>query len=183
MPHPLHTGNEPPSAAVRRTSRRRLLVASTAGVVLSGTVSTALPSRVAAQDHPLAGTWLGTLIREDHPPDFPVVRFVYTFEPDGSLSAAGPPSIVEAGERVNINAGHGAWRSLPGRRYAFHYTSGAYTESGVFRFAVVVTAVVTLTPTQDSWSGTYQRADLDADGRTLRTVNGNVSATLVPIRD
>ncbi len=88
-----------------------------------------------------------------------------------------------AGDRVNINAGHGAWRSLPGRRYAFHYTSGAYTESGVFRFAVVVTAVVTLTPTQDSWSGTYQRADLDADGRTLRTVNGTVSATLVPIRD
>lgn len=179
-----HTVNEAlPNTAARRTSRRRLIAAGASAVVVSGTVAATAPSPAAAQDHPLAGTWLGTLVREDHPADFPVVRFVYTFEPDGSLSAAGPPSVVEAGDRVTINAGHGAWRSLPGRQYAFHYTSGAYTETGVFRFAIVVTAKVTLNPTQDNWSGTYQRADLDADGMTLRTVHGTVSATLVPISD
>ena len=85
-------------------------------MVLSGTVAAIASTPEVAQDHPLARTWLGTLVREEHPADFQVVRFIYAFEPDGSLSAASPPAVEEAGDRVNINAGHGAWRLLPGRR-------------------------------------------------------------------
>jgi len=128
----------------------------------------------------LTGTWLGSLLRENPPPGFPPVRFVFTFGKDGALSASGPPVLVENGVTLNINAGHGSWRSAGTGSFLLDFTSAAYDEAGVFRNAVVTLITLTLGADGVSWSGLYRREDQTADGTVIRTVGGTVSAVSVP---
>jgi hypothetical protein len=174
---PSQSKTAPPPNVARRTSRRRLIAAGAGAVAAAAAITP-----TAAEDSPLAGAWLATSIRQDPSPDFPTIRFLYTFYADGSLSADGPPTVLEGTDRVYNSARHGAWRALGGRRYAFHYLGGVYDDRGAYRHTIVLTAEVTLATSGDAWSGTYRRTDLALDGSTLRQVPGTIEAVLVPIQ-
>jgi hypothetical protein len=167
---------EPGGRAARLTNRRSLLAAGAGGVAAAAAIAPA-----AAGDAPLAGAWLATSVRQDPTSDFPTIRFLYTFYADGSLSADGPPTVLEGTDRVYNSARHGAWRALGGRRYAFHYIGGVYDDRGAYRFTIVLSADVALADTGDAWSGSYRRTDLALDGSILRQVPGMIEAVLIRI--
>ena len=162
------------------SNRRRLIGEGAARVAGLGTVllaSGVTAGRAQAQDGPeLGGTWLAQLQRENPPPGFGPTRFLFTFTNSGDVIAAGPPVLVENGVRAFLTSQLGQWRAIAPYTFSFSFNTASYGDDGSFNYSINSTMEMTLASDLRSWSGTYTRNDVGADGATIRTVRGTASA-------
>jgi hypothetical protein len=115
-------------------------------------------------------------MRDNPPPGFGPTRFLFTFTTSGDVIAAGPPVLVENGVRAFLTTQLGQWRATAPYTFTFSFNTGSYGEDGSFNYSINSTMNMMLAADLRSWTGTYARHDVSADGTTIRTVTGTASA-------
>ncbi|MBA3633378.1 MAG: hypothetical protein H0W58_11325 [Acidobacteria bacterium] len=78
-------------------------------------------------------------------------------------------------------AGHGAWKKIGSRRYAFTFLQILYDADGNYQGEAKTRHSITLNRRGDSWSGQLQVEIFDADGNVVFTGSATEQATRIEV--
>lgn len=159
-------------------SRRRLLGGAAGGLAaLSATALAASFSTGTANAQvggELRGTWTAVFTRDNPPPGFVPVQFLATFGPVGDVVGVGPSILFENGVPGLLGTFTGQWQETGPGTFSFRCTTTSVAQDGTFNYYLTNHIDMTMASDNRSWSGTYTRQDLAADGAMLRSLTGTI---------
>jgi hypothetical protein len=155
--------------------RRAILRGGGAGALAAGAALAAGPA-AAAPDQRLDGVWRTTFART-LPSLNPFLNVrTFTCYADGTAMLGGPPVNPEAGRLIYRDTGSGEWLRTGDRRFIAGVVINNYGEDGGLLYETILRIELTLDPSLDSLSGTYESRDIERDGALRGTRGGEITA-------